>query len=439
MSIYKFINHANPKINALLRKIVQLHPEEIDLSLDRIKILLKKLDNPQNKLPYTIHIAGTNGKGSVATSLYQLQKLNGKTIHVYRSPHLITFNERIVVANTTIKDKCLFDALSYVYKVNNFYTITFFEFFTATAFYIFSNIKADLLICEVGLGGTYDATNILNSKKKACIITSIGLDHKEYLGNNIKKIAREKSGILKKNNLLICSQQNKKALNVIKEFSLLNGCKTFFYDEDWCIKNKYLYIKNQKKVNLSNLSLEGNHQHKNIGCVILACNKLKELKIENNKISYFIGKIKCEGRLHKLNGNIKKKYPNTDFWVDCAHNTLGFEALKKWVFKKKISNITIILSLGIRKDYKGILKQIKKIDPAILILIKKTNFSSIPAEKLYLEADRLNIKCKVLNTISETLNNSSLLKSSPHIRNTCLIVGSTSLVGDVLNKDYKIN
>ena len=278
----------------------------------------------------------------------------------------------------------------------------------------------------------------MNSKKKACIITSIGLDHKEYLGNKIQKIAKEKSGILKKNNLLICSYQTKNALNVIKEVSRMNKCKTFFYGEDWYIKNKYLYIKKENKINLSNLSLEGNHQYKNIGCVILACNKIKELKIENKKIYYFIGKIKWEGRLHKLNGNIKKKYPNTEFWIDCAHNPLGFQVLKKWIFEKKISNIIIILSVGVKKDYKGILKEIKKIEPKLLMLIKKTNFSSRSAEELYVEANRLNIKCKIFNTISETLNFYSLLKTDTHFKNTCLIAGSISLVGEVLNKDNKI-
>ena len=128
--------------------------------------MLKKLNNPENKLPHTIQIAGTNGKGSVATSIYQLQKLSGKKIHVYRSPHLISFNERIIVANKIISDQKLYKLLLYVYKVNNNETITFFELFTAAAFYIFSKIKADLLVCEVGLGGRYDATNVLNEKKK---------------------------------------------------------------------------------------------------------------------------------------------------------------------------------------------------------------------------------------------------------------------------------
>ena len=197
MSIYKFINHSNSKIDKILKRILRLHPDEISLSLERIKILLKKLNNPQNNLPYAIHIAGTNGKGSVATSIYELQKLYGKKVHVYRSPHLVSFNERIIIANKKVSDDRLYKALKHVYEINDNYTITFFEFFTATAFYLFSLSKADLLVCEVGLGGRYDATNILNEKKKACIITSIGIDHKEFLGSNIKNIAKEKSGILK--------------------------------------------------------------------------------------------------------------------------------------------------------------------------------------------------------------------------------------------------
>ena len=436
MSIYKFINHTDKKINSLLKRIIQLHPEEINLSLDRIRNLLKRLQNPQNSLPYAIHIAGTNGKGSVATSLYHLQKLNGKKVHLYRSPHLISINERILVANKIISNKCLYDSLIHVFKVNNSNKITFFEFLTATAFYVFSKFQADLFICEVGLGGKYDATNILNNKKKACIITSIGLDHKEYLGNSIKKISREKSGILKNKNILICSNQNKNALNTIKKASQLNKCRSFFYGEDWYIKNKYLYI-DKKKINLSNLSLEGNHQYHNIGCVILACNKLKILNIENDKISNFIEQIKWEGRLHKLNRNFKKMYPDTDIWVDCAHNPLGFQILKKWVFSKKISNIIIILSIGIRKDYKGILRQIKQMNPKLLMLIKKNNFSSRSAEDLYAEASRLEIKCRIFNTISEVLKFSLLFNSEKNFKNTCLVAGSISLVGEFLTIDRK--
>jgi len=442
VSIYKSINHPNPRISNLLKSILKLHPEEINLSLNRIKFLLKKLNNPHRKLPRTIHIAGTNGKGSVATSLYQLQKLNGKKVHVYRSPHLITFNERIVVANRKIDDDLFYKSLKHVYSVNENNVITFFEFLTATAFFIFSNFKADLLVCEVGLGGKYDATNVLNSKNKICIITKIGLDHKEYLGNNLKKIAKEKLGILKKKSILICASQNKKVYEEVLLEAEKNDCKTFIYGDDWYIKNKYFYFENKKKISIENLSLAGNHQYKNIGCALIACSKIKDLYIEEKKISKFIEYIKWEGRLQKLKGSISKKYPNIEFWVDCAHNPLGFMALRSWIVKekdliKRKSNLVIILAIGIAKDFKGILKQIKKMKPNSLILLNKTNFSSRSNEEIYLEAKKLKINCNLLEDIYEAIN---LFSNKEYQRREtiCLLAGSINLVGEVIKLDNNI-
>jgi len=434
VSIYKFLKHPDRRINNLLKKILQLHPDEIHLSLDRIKNLLKKLNNPQNKLPHSIHVAGTNGKGSVATSLYYLQKLNGKKVHVYRSPHLFTLNERIIISNKIISNNILYHALKHVYKVNNNSVITFFEFFTASAFYIFSNFNADLLICEVGLGGHYDATNILNDKKKSCIITPICYDHKEFLGNNIKNIAKEKSGILKKKNILICSNQKNSALNIIKKISEKNNCRAFFYGKDWIVKNKELLFEN-KKINLSNISLEGDHQFINISCAIMACYKVKQLKIEKKNIPYYISQIKWEGRLEKLNGFFKKKYPDTDCWVDCAHNPQGFDILKKWILRKKINSIYLIVSLGIKKDYTSILRKIRKINPDHLLLIRKNNFSSRPIKDISVQASILNIKFKVFDTISDSIRFVSSLKNSSHQKKVCLITGSINLVGEALALD----
>ena len=173
----------------------------------------------------------------------------------------------MIVANKIIQDEELYELLQYVYKINNNDSITFFEFVTASAFYIFSKIKADIFICEVGLGGRYDATNILNENKKSCIITSIDLDHKEFLGNNIKEISKEKAGILKNNNLLICSGQKKKALQIIKEEANNKKCISYYYGKDWVIKNKHL-IFDKIIINLSKLSLIGDHQYQNISCAI---------------------------------------------------------------------------------------------------------------------------------------------------------------------------
>ena len=155
----------------------------------------------------------------------------------------------------------------------------------------------------------------------------------------------------------------------------MKKCISYFYGEDWYIKNKYLYFENQK-INLKKLSLKGDHQYQNVGCAIMACNQINNLKIKDKLIPSLIQNIKMEGRLHKLNGSIKKKYPNIELWVDSAHNVLGFQALSKWVLKTKFSEPFIILSVGVQKDYKGILNQIKKMNPKLLLFINKTNFSS---------------------------------------------------------------
>ena len=144
---------------------------------------------------------------------------------------------------------------------------------------------------------------------------------------------------------------------------------------------------------------------------------------------------KWEGRLHKLNGTLQKKYAKIELWVDCAHNTLGFQALKKWVIKNKVSELVIILSLGTQKDYKGILCQIKKMKPKLLILIKKTNFNSRPVDDLITEAKTLKINNKVFNTVFDSLEFVSSINKNLNFRSICLIAGSVNLVGEVLAKD----
>ena len=159
------------------------------------------------------------------------------------------------------------------------------------------------------------------------------------------------------------------------------------------------------------------------------------MKIEKNLIPFLIENIKWEGRLHKLNGTIQKKYPNIEFWVDCAHNILGFKVLKKWVIKSKLSELFIILSVGTQKDYKGILNQIKKINPKLLILVKKTNFNSRSVNDLIVEANNLEIKNKAFNTVFDSIRFVSSINKNLNYQKTCLITGSVNLVGEVLAID----
>ena len=185
------------KSDVVLDRLLSLHPKIIDLTLDRVTRLLKKLNNPEDKISQVVHIAGTNGKGSTQAFLRAAIESSGESAHVYTSPHLTRFHERIRVAGSLISENVLADILNECELANNGNPITYFEITTCAAFLIFSRIKADYTLLEVGLGGRLDATNILK-KPKLTIITPISMDHVQFLGSTIEQIANEKAGIIKK-------------------------------------------------------------------------------------------------------------------------------------------------------------------------------------------------------------------------------------------------
>ena len=184
------------KLDNILEKIQKYHPKYIDLKLDRIFRILNDLNNPQLSLPPTIHVAGTNGKGSTISLLRGMLENSGLNVHTYTSPHLVNFNERIRLNGKLIAEEFLTEILTHVDKVNDGKEITFFEITTAAAFLAFSTVKADILLLEVGLGGRLDATNVVPNVI-ASIITEISFDHEHFLGNKLSSIAKEKSGIIK--------------------------------------------------------------------------------------------------------------------------------------------------------------------------------------------------------------------------------------------------
>ena len=212
------------KSKKILKRLELLHPKKIDLSLNRLEKLLKKLNNPQLKLPPTIHIAGTNGKGSVTSflrSIFENAKLN---VHTYTSPHLIRFNERIRINSKLVSNYDLSQLLEECEYFNNGEKITFFEITTAAAILAFSRITSDFVLMETGLGGRFDATNVI--KNKVCsVITPISMDHMNFLGSSIRKIAIEKLGIFKKNTSSILSKQ----ITSVRKLARVEAKKKIFY------------------------------------------------------------------------------------------------------------------------------------------------------------------------------------------------------------------
>ena len=199
----------------ILKRMMDLHPKVIDLTLDRVLNLLEALNNPQKKLPPVVHIAGTNGKGSTLAMIRSGLESSGRRVHTYTSPHLISFNERIRLAGKLITENELSALLDECYEANAGKEITYFEITTCAAILAMSRNDADYTLLEVGLGGRLDATNVIENPKLA-VITPISFDHEQFLGNTIEKIAWEKAGIIKENKPVIVSLQNEKAFKIIE-------------------------------------------------------------------------------------------------------------------------------------------------------------------------------------------------------------------------------
>jgi dihydrofolate synthase/folylpolyglutamate synthase len=247
--------------DAILERLTRLHPKLIDLGLDRIERLLGQLGNPHRELPPVVHVAGTNGKGSLVAYLRAMAEAAGYRVHVYTSPHLVRFNERIRVAGRMIDDEALDDVLTECEEVNAGQPITFFEITTVAAFLAFSRVPADLTLLEVGMGGRRDTTNVVQSTLSA--ITPIGYDHTAFLGDTLESIAGEKAGILKRAIPAVIGRQREASANVIAaEASKLN-VPLFRMGREWQVSpstSGFLYESDLLSLDLPAPALVGAHQ-----------------------------------------------------------------------------------------------------------------------------------------------------------------------------------
>ena len=326
---------------AALDRLSRLHPKLIDLGLERSFSLLKKLGNPHHQLPPTIHVAGTNGKGSTIALLRAMAEEAGLKVHVYSSPHLCRFNERIRLAGELIDDGGLADLLEEVETANGDMAATFFEVTTAAAMLAFSRVPADLLLLETGLGGALDSTNVLQTPL-ATIITPIARDHEHFLGTDLGQIASQKAGIMRAQTTCYSASQQTEVLHVLaahaenigtslqvagRDFRLAEtddgGIHLSCASEDWFLPKP---------------GLRGAHQIENAS---LAAACLFDLVAKNllpsrgriKGINAFIAGIKSAvwpGRVQPLNeGLLAELWPHRPIWLDGAHNAHGARALAK--------------------------------------------------------------------------------------------------------------
>ncbi|MFA5950305.1 MAG: folylpolyglutamate synthase/dihydrofolate synthase family protein [Hyphomicrobium sp.] len=318
-----------PTSDELLAKMKLLHPKLIDLSLGRVERLLAKLGNPHKKLPPVIHIAGTNGKGSVTAYLKAMLEAAGKRVHVYTSPHLVRFHERIEIAGENgkaapIAEDDLVDVLLRTHAVNDGDDITQFEITTAAAFLAFSEETADAVLLEVGLGGRLDATNVIE-KPLLTIVTPISLDHADKLGSTVGKIAAEKAGILKRGVTCIVSQQDAEALEVIEEHAMRTGAKLVVWGQNFDAFEQRGRLVLQKEDHLLDLplpSLIGRHQIINAGTAVAAALELPSLAISEHAIERGLIEARWPARMQRLTSGVLPSLigVGAELWLDGGHN-----------------------------------------------------------------------------------------------------------------------
>lgn len=313
----------------VIEKLMQLHPKGFDLSLDRITVLLEKLGNPHRRLPPVIHVAGTNGKGSVTAFSRALLEAAGLSVHVHTSPHLVRWHERYRIGvpggrGQFVEDAVFADALRRVDEANGGQKITVFEILTAVTFLLFSEHPADVAIIEVGLGGRFDATNVITSPAVS-VIMPISLDHQPYLGDRVELIAAEKAGIMKKGfPVVIGHQQFDAALEVLVGTAERLSCPTTVFGQDYGAHEEFGRMIYQDEFGLSDLPLPrlpGRHQLANAAAAIRAV-KAAGFEVSERMMEKAMQSVEWPGRLQRLvNGNLFQLAPKgAELWVDGGHN-----------------------------------------------------------------------------------------------------------------------
>ena len=331
---------------------------DIKFGLDRVYQLLERLDNPHISIPPTIHVAGTNGKGSNIAYLDAIFTDAGYRVHKYISPNLVEFNERITLAGKEISDQYLTEIMEECKKAAEIepkIEVTFFEGVTVAAFLAFSKIEADILLLEVGMGGRLDATNVILNPI-ATIITPISNDHQEFLGNSLAKITCEKAGIIKEGVPVIIGKQDPEALTILENIAEKRNCPFYSLGNDWTVSedDKKIYMNiNDHKLELPLPALIGHHQLENATTAVAAILAHGEIEISDLNLINAMQKVKWPARLEKITSGklVNKLLRNFDIYLDGGHNENSAQAISNWLVKENMK----------------LLKQGKKSPPTYLI------------------------------------------------------------------------
>ena len=423
------------KIKKILKKLLQLHPKRVDLSLDRIRRLFKDLNNPEKKITNAIQVVGTNGKHSFCSTLLEIFETAGYKVNLNVSPSLRKFNERYYVSGNYVSDDKLYDLLTEVEKINKGQNITFHEFICACFFLEASRNKSDVNILESGLFFRLDASNVLE-KNIASVIMPIGIDHKDFLKEGtIDEIVYEKCSHLLGESKIFVSEQKNDVLEKIKKNISNNSSEKFIFGENYGYKknaNGFIYKDKLGEMNLPLPNLSGDFQISNVSTAIATARSLGQFKITETHIKEAITKIRSEGRLQSITHGKLRKYvsKNNQILIDGAHNPLAALAVNKYLETLNSGRkIFMVLGMMANKEhrefiqiFKGRINSIVTLDiPNQTNFIKKGDLSKI--------AQSCGIPSKTENSIEEALKNIAKENENAII----LCTGSLYFAGEILN------
>jgi dihydrofolate synthase/folylpolyglutamate synthase len=428
-------------VDAILARLLELHPKKIDLSLDRMVRILDRLDHPERALPPVIHVAGTNGKGSVIAFMRAILEAGGRSVHVYTSPHLVRFNERFRLGSPDggklVDDATLAAALAECEHANQNAPITVFEMETAAALLLFARNPADMLLLEVGLGGRLDATNVVE-QPRATVVTPISIDHIDFLGSDLEGIAREKAGIFKRGAPAFAAPQPRDALRVLEREAARLLVPLKIAGEDWIAteeRGRLVYQDEHGLLDLPSPKLFGRHQFDNAGVAIATLRSLPELQLPSAAFETGLANVTWPARLQRLSqGRLVALTPDGgELWLDGGHNPDGGRAVSAALadLEERVSRpLILIVGMLSSKDSGGFLRNFTGLARRVIAVPIQGQEKALPVEAIAGVARQAGIPADTSDSLQSALAAIATLEFDPPPR--ILITGSLYLAGEVL-------
>lgn len=417
--------------DAILARMMSLHPKVIDLTLDRVHRLLAALDHPEKSLPPVIHIAGTNGKGSTQAMIRAGLEAEGDLVHAYTSPHLARFHERIRLAGSLISEPALAALLDEAVAANGPDPITFFEITTVAALLAFARTKADYTLLEVGLGGRLDATNVID-RPALTVITPVSIDHQQYLGDTLPEIAGEKSGILKRGVPCIVGPQEAAGLDVIEARATKLGVPLFIYGQHWHTSQeagRMIYQDENGLLDLPLPSLLGAHQITNAGAAIAA---LRYFGKSSAACEAAVTRPEWPARMQRLRqGPLVDAAPEIELWLDGGHNPAGGQAIGATLAAMPKRPSYLICGMLNTKDIKAYLYPLASHIQALHAISIPNEINTLPAENTRDAAISVGMRATAEADVMAALNAIKAQDANARV----LICGSLYLAGMILREN----